>query len=261
MRRNAAAQIAAGRPLVTGVLGFERTVLPQLENAVLAGHDVILLGERGQAKTRLIRSLVGLLDEWIPIVAHSEIHDDPFHPISRYAKDLVRGGGGRHARHLGAPERPVRREAGHSRHLHRRPHRRGRPHPGGGGAVPLRRADHPLRAGAPPEPGDLRRQRAARPGRADPGRPPQRARGAGRADPGPPGPPAPRHRAGGHGQPRGLHQPGSDHHPAEGPLRGPDPDPLPARRRHRAPDRRARRRTSPDAARGSGRGPRRCRPW
>ena len=66
MRRNAAAQIAAGRPLVTGVLGFERTVLPQLENAVLAGHDVILLGERGQAKTRLIRSLVGLLDEWMP---------------------------------------------------------------------------------------------------------------------------------------------------------------------------------------------------
>jgi magnesium chelatase subunit I len=93
MRRNAAAQIAAGRPLVTGVLGFERTVLPQLENAVLAGHDVILLGERGQAKTRLIRSLVGLLDEWIPIVAHSEIHDDPFHPISRYAKDLVEAEG------------------------------------------------------------------------------------------------------------------------------------------------------------------------
>ena len=89
MRRNAAAQIAAGRPLVTGVLGFERTVLPQLENAVLAGHDVILLGERGQAKTRLIRSLVGLLDEWVPVVAHSEINDDPYRPISRFAKDLV----------------------------------------------------------------------------------------------------------------------------------------------------------------------------
>jgi len=89
LRRNASARIAAGRPLVSGVLGFERTVLPQLENAVLAGHDVILLGERGQAKTRLIRSLVGLLDEWIPIVAHSEIHDDPFAPISRFARDLV----------------------------------------------------------------------------------------------------------------------------------------------------------------------------
>ena len=89
IRRNASARIAAGEPLVTGVLGFEDTVLPQLENAVLAGHDVILLGERGQAKTRIIRSLVGLLDEWLPIVAHSEINDDPFHPISRFAKDLV----------------------------------------------------------------------------------------------------------------------------------------------------------------------------
>ena len=89
IRRNASARIAAGQPLVTGVLGFEDTVLPQLENAVLAGHDVILLGERGQAKTRIIRSLVGLLDEWLPIVAHSEINDDPYHPVSRFAKDLL----------------------------------------------------------------------------------------------------------------------------------------------------------------------------
>ena len=89
IRRNAAALIAAGRPLVTGVQGFEDTVLPQLENAVLAGHDIILLGERGQAKTRLIRSLVGLLDEWLPVVAGSEINDDPFHPVSRYAKNLL----------------------------------------------------------------------------------------------------------------------------------------------------------------------------
>jgi magnesium chelatase subunit I len=89
IRRNASARIAAGEPLVTGVLGFEETVLPQLENAVLAGHDIILLGERGQAKTRIIRSMVGLLDEWLPIVAHSEINDDPLHPISRFAKDLA----------------------------------------------------------------------------------------------------------------------------------------------------------------------------
>ncbi len=89
LRRNAAARIAAGQPLVSGVLGFEDSVLPQLENAVLAGHDVILLGERGQAKTRLARSLVDLLDEWLPVVAGSEIHDDPTNPISRYAKDLV----------------------------------------------------------------------------------------------------------------------------------------------------------------------------
>ena len=97
IRSNAAALIAAGRPLVTGVQGFEDTVLPQLENAVLAGHDIILLGERGQAKTRLIRSLVGLLDEWLPVVAGSEINDDPFHPVSRYAKNLLAEHGDRTA--------------------------------------------------------------------------------------------------------------------------------------------------------------------
>jgi magnesium chelatase subunit I len=90
VRRNAAARIAAGQPLVEGVLGYEETVLPQLENALLAGHDIIFLGERGQAKTRMIRSLVGLLDEWMPIVAGSEINDDPYAPVSKHARDLVR---------------------------------------------------------------------------------------------------------------------------------------------------------------------------
>ncbi|HZN15042.1 MAG TPA: sigma 54-interacting transcriptional regulator [Acidimicrobiales bacterium] len=89
VRRNAAARVAAGEPLVDGVLGYEDTVLPQLENALLAGHDVIFLGERGQAKTRIIRSLTALLDEWMPIVAGSEINDDPYNPVSRHAKDLV----------------------------------------------------------------------------------------------------------------------------------------------------------------------------
>src|SRR5688572_8104549 len=89
VRRNAAAKIAAGEPLVEGVLGYEDTVLPQLENALLAGHDVIFLGERGQAKTRMIRSLTGLLDEWLPIVAGSEILDDPYEPVSKHARDLV----------------------------------------------------------------------------------------------------------------------------------------------------------------------------
>ncbi len=89
LRRNAAARIASGSPVVDGLFGFEDTVLPQLENALLAGHDVILLGERGQAKTRIVRSLVQLLDEWIPVVAGSEIRDDPFNPVSRPARDLV----------------------------------------------------------------------------------------------------------------------------------------------------------------------------
>jgi magnesium chelatase subunit I len=89
IRRNAVARIAAGEPLFQGVLGYEHTVMPQLENALLAGHDVIFLGERGQAKTRMIRSLTGLLDEWMPVVAGSEINDDPYHPVSRHARDLV----------------------------------------------------------------------------------------------------------------------------------------------------------------------------
>ena len=73
----------------SSVLGYEDTVLPQLETALLAGHDIILLGERGQAKTRIIRSLVELLDEWLPIVAGSDVRDDPFAPISAYGIDLV----------------------------------------------------------------------------------------------------------------------------------------------------------------------------
>src|SRR5947199_7014735 len=89
VRRNAMADVGAGQPRFPGVLGYEDTVVPQLENAMLAGHDVIFLGERGQAKTRMIRSLVELLDEWLPIVAGSEINDDPYHPVSRYARDLV----------------------------------------------------------------------------------------------------------------------------------------------------------------------------
>ena len=89
MRRNAVAKIVAGEQLFDGVLGYENTVLPQLENAVLAGHDIVFLGERGQAKTRMIRSMVNLLDEWMPYVAGSEIYDDPYEPISRHALDLI----------------------------------------------------------------------------------------------------------------------------------------------------------------------------
>ncbi len=89
VRENALRRIAAGEPIVEGVVGYEDTVLPQLENALLATHDVIFLGERGQAKTRMIRSLVDLLDEWMPIVAGSEINDDPYEPISHHARVLV----------------------------------------------------------------------------------------------------------------------------------------------------------------------------
>jgi magnesium chelatase subunit I len=89
IREHAVAKIKAGAPMFQGVLGYEDTVLPQMENAILAGHDIILLGERGQAKTRMIRSMTDLLDEWMPIVAGSEINDDPYNPSSKHAKDLV----------------------------------------------------------------------------------------------------------------------------------------------------------------------------
>ena len=89
MRRNLIARLRSDEPMFDGVVGYEETVLPQIENAILAGQDIIFLGERGQAKTRMARSLVNLLDEFVPIVAGSEINDDPFNPISRYAIDLI----------------------------------------------------------------------------------------------------------------------------------------------------------------------------
>jgi magnesium chelatase subunit I len=89
IRDNVVARLAAGQPLVDGIVGYEDTVVPQLANALLAGHDMIFLGERGQGKTRIIRALPELLDEWMPIIAGSEINDDPLAPVSRYARDLV----------------------------------------------------------------------------------------------------------------------------------------------------------------------------
>src|SRR5580658_109131 len=89
IRANLEQRLADGLSLTPDVLGFEDTVLPQLETALLAGHDIILLGERGQAKTRMIRSLVDLLDEWLPIIEGSEVRDDPFAPISAYGLGLV----------------------------------------------------------------------------------------------------------------------------------------------------------------------------
>jgi magnesium chelatase subunit I len=89
IRANVVRRIADGQPLVDGILGYDDSVLPQLENALIAGHDIIFLGERGQAKSRIIRSLVELLDEWSPTIAGSEINDDPYHPVSKHARDLV----------------------------------------------------------------------------------------------------------------------------------------------------------------------------
>ena len=82
IRENLLAALAEGRDVWPGILGFEDTVLPQLERALIAGHDVVLLGERGQGKTRLLRALVGLLDEWTPVIEGSELGEHPYTPIT-----------------------------------------------------------------------------------------------------------------------------------------------------------------------------------
>ena len=89
LRKNLIAKIRAEEIVFPGIIGFEHTVIPQLENAILAGQDIILLGERGQAKSRLIRSMVTLLDEFIPKIADCEINDDPYAPICRVCRNKV----------------------------------------------------------------------------------------------------------------------------------------------------------------------------
>lgn len=89
LRDNLRKKIQNGEPTFEGVHGFENSVIPELERAILSKHNINLLGLRGQAKTRLARKMVTLLDEYIPFVSGSEINDDPFQPISRYAKDKI----------------------------------------------------------------------------------------------------------------------------------------------------------------------------
>jgi magnesium chelatase subunit I len=89
IRANLIDRLRAGHPSFPGIVGFEETVGPQLERALLAGHDVVLLGERGQGKTRLIRSLTALLDEWVPVVEGCEINDDPSAPICARCRRLA----------------------------------------------------------------------------------------------------------------------------------------------------------------------------
>src|SRR4051794_10274262 len=89
IRDNLLARLAAGEPAFPGILGFDETVLPEVERALLAGHDMVLLGERGQGKTRLIRTISGLLDEWTPVVAGCEINDHPYAPVCVRCTRLV----------------------------------------------------------------------------------------------------------------------------------------------------------------------------
>jgi magnesium chelatase subunit I len=89
MRKNLLRKLKANEPLFPGIIGYEETVLPQIQNAILSKHDMLFLGLRGQAKTRMLRQLVHLLDDAIPIIAGSEINDNPFHPISKPVRELI----------------------------------------------------------------------------------------------------------------------------------------------------------------------------
>src|SRR6187200_480640 len=89
LRGNLLARLGDGQPLFPGVVGFDDSVLPALERGILAGHDLILLGERGQAKTRLIRRIVDLLDDEVPAIAGCEVNDHPYHPICARCRALV----------------------------------------------------------------------------------------------------------------------------------------------------------------------------
>src|SRR5438128_9179803 len=89
MRTNLIEKLRSGETLFKGILGYEETVVPQLVNAILAKHNLILLGLRGQAKSRIIRQLTELLDARVPIVAGSEVNDDPFHPIAAYGRQTI----------------------------------------------------------------------------------------------------------------------------------------------------------------------------
>lgn len=89
LRANLIESIRQNKPVFEGIIGYDTTVIPDVQRAILSKHNILLLGLRGQAKTRIARQMINLLDEYIPVVDGSELNDDPFHPISKFAKDLI----------------------------------------------------------------------------------------------------------------------------------------------------------------------------
>ncbi|GAB5519158.1 MAG: magnesium chelatase [Rhodothermales bacterium] len=114
LRANLIGYLQRREPVFTGIIGYDQTVIPQIQNAILGRHDIILLGLRGQAKSRLIRALPRLLDEYIPAIAGTELNDDPLAPLSKRARTLVRRAWRRHAHPLAPPLRALWREARHA---------------------------------------------------------------------------------------------------------------------------------------------------
>ncbi len=93
LRKNLINSLRKGEKPFKGILGYEDSVIPEIQTAILSRHNIILLGLRGQAKTRIARLMINLLDEYIPVIANSELNDDPFIPLSRQAKDLISDNG------------------------------------------------------------------------------------------------------------------------------------------------------------------------
>src|SRR3990170_4012424 len=89
IRRNLICKLQKAESTFNGIIGYEETVIPDVERALLSRHNILFLGLRGQAKTRMARQMTALLDEYMPIVTGSEINDDPLHPVSRFAKDMI----------------------------------------------------------------------------------------------------------------------------------------------------------------------------
>src|SRR6188474_3791788 len=89
LRDNLITRLKSGEETFPGIIGYEETVIPDVERALLSKHNILFLGLRGQAKTRMARLMTELLDEYIPMISGSEINDDPLHPISRYSLDQI----------------------------------------------------------------------------------------------------------------------------------------------------------------------------
>src|ERR1041385_662171 len=89
LRRNVIRKLKAGEELFPGIIGYRDSVIPQIVNGILSKHDLLFLGLRGQAKTRILRMLPDLLDEWIPVLADVEINDDPINPMTATGKRLI----------------------------------------------------------------------------------------------------------------------------------------------------------------------------
>ena len=220
MRANLMARLKARETVFPGIVGFDDTVIPQIENAILSRQNFILLGLRGQAKSRILRALTALLDEKLPYIAGCEIRDNPYQPLCKRCRELVRAARRCHSDRLPRSRRPLRGEAGHARRDRGRPHRRSRSHQGRARRRrSFERAHHALWPAAPRQSRHLRHQRAARSRRQNPGGAVQHHAGGRRPDQRLSRAPGTRCRARLQRQPRGLHRARQNRHPAQRPHR------------------------------------------